>query len=71
MQHEWMLDVLADLRSYALSNGLAAVAEQLEDTRIVAMTEVASRRESGEFGVDVVTDTSGKFTPPIGASRRA
>jgi len=39
MNHEWMLDVLADLRAYALKHELRIVAEQLEDTCDVAFAE--------------------------------
>lgn len=39
MTHEWMLDVLTDLRAYAQKHKLPAVAEQLEDARHVAIAE--------------------------------
>ena len=45
MQNEWILDVLADLRSFAQQNGLGILAEQLDDTRLVAATELASQAE--------------------------
>ena len=41
MQNEWILDVLADLKTFAQKNGLGALAEQLDDTRLVAATELA------------------------------
>ncbi|MEW9921024.1 hypothetical protein AB2B41_15535 [Marimonas sp. MJW-29] len=60
------MDVLADLKTFALSIDLPALAEQLDDTAIVAMAEIAAREErieaqghgqispdglhSGEFG---------------------
>jgi hypothetical protein len=46
MTHGWILDVLADLKAYARKNGLTALAEQLDDTRHVAVAELAQR--SGE-----------------------
>ncbi len=45
MRSDWILDVLADLRSFALSNNLPALAEQLDDTAIVALTEIAALKE--------------------------
>ena len=43
MSNTWILDVLADLRSFALRNDLSALAEQLDDTTLVAATELASK----------------------------
>ncbi len=42
MQNEWILDVLAVLKCFAQKNGLGALAEQLDETRLVAATELAS-----------------------------
>ncbi len=41
MQNEWILDVLSDLKTFAQKNGLAVLAEQLDDTRLLAATELA------------------------------
>ena len=41
MQYQWILDVLSDLKAFAKSNGLAAQAEQLDDTSLVAAAEIA------------------------------
>ncbi|MGX9356591.1 hypothetical protein ACS3SW_15925 [Roseobacteraceae bacterium S113] len=71
MQHDWILDVLADLRTYAQTNGLSAVAEQLEDTRIVAMAEIASGTEEDRFGGGPRETAHRAIVAPIGASRRA
>ena len=46
MTHEWMLDVLADLGTYARKHNLRALAEQLDDTRHVASAEIATRAGS-------------------------
>ena len=43
MSHNWILDVLADLKSFAARNNLTALAEQIDDTILVAATEIASR----------------------------
>jgi len=41
-QNEWILDVLSDLNAFAVENGLIALAEQLDDTKLIAATEIAS-----------------------------
>jgi hypothetical protein len=45
MKYDWILDVLADLKTFAQSNGLDALAEQLDDTRLIAATEIVSLAE--------------------------
>ncbi|WP_390910938.1 hypothetical protein [Pseudosulfitobacter sp. SM2401] len=45
MRSDWILDVLTDLKTFARSNELMALAEQLEDTAIVAMAEIATLNE--------------------------
>lgn len=42
MQNEWILDVLSDLKTFARQNGMSGLAEQLDDTRLVALAELAS-----------------------------
>jgi hypothetical protein len=41
MQYHWILDVLSDLRTFATDNGLSCLAEQLDDTSLVAAAEIA------------------------------
>ncbi len=43
MSNSWILDVLADLKSFAIRNEMPALAEQLDDTTLVAATEIASK----------------------------
>ena len=45
MKNEGILDVLADLRIFAHANDLGALAEQLDDARLIAATELASKGE--------------------------
>ena len=45
MQNEWILDVLADLKTFAQQNGMGVLAEQLDDTQLVAASELASTGE--------------------------
>ena len=47
MKSDWILDVLIDLKTFASTNGLLALANQLETTSIVAIAEIA-----GEYGKD-------------------
>lgn len=42
MGGDWILDVLTDLKSYATKNGLSVLAEQLDDTRLVAAAELST-----------------------------
>lgn len=42
MDNQWILDVLADLQAFAQLNGLDRLAEQLDDTSLVARAELAS-----------------------------
>ena len=43
--NEWILDVLSDLNAFAVANGLIGLAEQLDDTRLIAAAEIASMQD--------------------------
>ena len=45
MAQDWILDVLSDLKTFARDNEMPALAEQLDDTAIVAMSEIAAMRD--------------------------
>lgn len=45
MANDWIIDVLADLKTYAKKNGLSVLSQQLEETTLIAATEIASREE--------------------------
>ncbi len=45
MAQDWILDVLSDLKTFARDNDMSALAEQLDDTAIVAMSEIAAMRD--------------------------
>lgn len=47
MRHEWIFEVLEDLRSYALKNGLVATAAKAEEALRVARVEVAQAEDDG------------------------
>ena len=42
MGHEWIIDVLTDLKTFAVANDLDALAIQLDDTQLIALAEIAS-----------------------------
>ena len=71
MQHDWILDVLADLKKFASSNGLPALAEQLDDARIVAMAETAGQAEGKSVGRAGDSTEAGYGARTSGAVRRA
>jgi len=41
MQHEWVFEVLRDLRDYARINGLPAVAGKAEEALVIAKAEIS------------------------------
>ncbi|WP_139840025.1 hypothetical protein [Pseudoruegeria sp. SK021] len=41
MTKDWVLDVLADLRTFAHQNDLPSLAEQLDDTIMVAAADIS------------------------------
>lgn len=59
MAHDWILDVLADLRAYANKNGLSALADELDDATLVAATEIASAEGKGPLAATHNARTSG------------
>lgn len=44
MANDWMLDVLADLKAFAESNGLGATERQLDQAMITVSNELEARR---------------------------
>lgn len=42
MRHDWIIEVLEDLRAYAAHNDLPALAAQTEETLRVARAEIAA-----------------------------
>lgn len=54
MSDDWIIDVLADLKSYAEMNGMPAVAASLEDATLVALAEMGSFQARGRSGMGSV-----------------
>lgn len=48
MHNDWILDVLKDLREFAVANNLGVLAEQLDDTSLVAAAEIASHKKEAD-----------------------
>ncbi len=42
MQHEWLIDVLADLKSFAEANGMGASVAALDDASLVVLAELST-----------------------------
>ena len=55
-QNEWILDVLSDLNAFAVENCMIALAQQLDDTKLIAAAEIASMK------AEVRTPADGKNT---------
>lgn len=57
MQYDWILDVLSDLKTFALRNGLPALAEQLDDTSLLAAAEISQLAGDmkGEFLTNAIS----------------
>ncbi|MBM1311457.1 hypothetical protein JQT66_14530 [Sulfitobacter mediterraneus] len=45
MQTDWILDVLADLKTFAMSSDLPKLAAQLDNSAVVAMAEISALQE--------------------------
>ena len=43
MAHEWIIDVLLDLCTFAAENDMKALAAQLDDTKLMAVIELRQR----------------------------
>lgn len=52
MGNDWIIDVLADLKTYARNNGLTALAAQLDDTVLIAAAEMASCRHEAPLAAN-------------------
>ena len=71
MTHEWIIDVLLDLRTFAAKNDMNALAAQLDDAKMMAIIEIASKTERP--AVDTAYKNISLRAGPhaFGASKRA
>ena len=67
MQNDWILDVLADLKTFAMANDLRVLAEQLEDTTLVAASEIASKAEEAPAHINGEQGQSGSVSRRTGS----
>jgi hypothetical protein len=68
MRSDWILDVLTDLKTFARANELTVLAEQLDDTAIVAMAEIAALKEKQHRRTDEIDQKAGTHFGGTGAS---
>lgn len=57
MPHDWVFDVLDDLKTYAMANGMPALAAKAEEARQIATVEIAALVAGG--GRDLPMDEHG------------
>ena len=53
MGHDWILDVLTDLRTYSHANGLLALAAKVEEALRIARLEILAVPPSGQHDADL------------------
>lgn len=53
MKNEWILDVLTDLRAFAQSNELPNLADHLERTQALALSELSQGGDVARNGIGV------------------
>lgn len=72
MQSTWIVDVIADLRTYARTNDLSALAEQLDDALMVAAIETSPVPSNTTVGDSRAYEGFGRHNSrAIGAGDRA
>lgn len=52
MRHEWIFEVLRDLKAYAVANGLPAVAAKADEALRVAKAEIAAAPKAPETAAE-------------------
>ncbi|MDF2231153.1 hypothetical protein P2H44_01155 [Albimonas sp. CAU 1670] len=67
MAEDWIIDVLADLRQYAIRNYHMRLAEQLDDAILVAATELRAADSALESGLQPPKRRSEAPIPLFGA----
>lgn len=53
MQHEWLIDVLADLKTFAKAKGMGASVVALDDAALVVLAELTSMSRSEKAGTGI------------------
>jgi hypothetical protein len=60
MCHDWILDVLSDLKAYAIKNDLPALAAKVEETLAVTKAEIAAQVDQPTGSVKQTATPSGR-----------
>lgn len=71
MGRDWIIDVLADLRSFARDNDLPLLTAQLEEAGLVAEVEIASLPNKEAVQVQCASDAAHGPSEGAGSSRRS
>jgi hypothetical protein len=71
MGHKWIIDVLADLKSFAQQNELILLADKLEQATNVATAEIASMVEGAPYSVRGDESQNGSVSSEVGSGRSA
>ena len=69
MGHDWIIDVLTDLRTFAAANDLDALAAKLDDTQLFAREEIVSRGKGMGRGLLGESTATGRCDRTIGVRR--
>ena len=69
MADDWIIDVLADLKSYSASNALPVLEAQLADTLLIAAAEIASKSRGRPETVASHAGSVGGFPGPHARNR--
>lgn len=71
MANDWIIDVLADLKTYSKKNGLSVLAKQLDETTLIAATEIASAQEKASETANWELGDTGRHYRTITARQNA
>lgn len=66
MGHDWILDVLSDLKTFARANGMPSLAAQLDDASFVAQAELTSLAEGNGIGIAGKYDQARRTARAVG-----
>lgn len=66
MGHDWILDVLTDLKTFARANGMPELAAKLDDASYVAQAEMTSIAEEHGIGLFAKRAAAGRADRTFG-----
>ena len=69
MGHDWIIDVLTDLKTFAVANDLDALAAKLDDTQSVARAELVSHGKGMGRGLLGESASFGRCDRAVGMRR--